>query len=81
VSKAEVHIYIRIRHAYRIINLVFNSILIQLTNNEFDMEGKIETHKALFKLQQVILSLICSVISVAFYCLCGYFSLLMPYWR
>jgi hypothetical protein len=29
---------------------------------------------------QVILSLGCSVISVAFYYLCSYFSLLMPYW-
>jgi hypothetical protein len=29
---------------------------------------------------QVILSLGCSVISVAFYYLRGYFSLLMPYW-
>jgi hypothetical protein len=29
---------------------------------------------------KVILSLRCSVISVAFYYLCGYFSLLMPYW-
>jgi hypothetical protein len=27
-----------------------------------------------------ILSLGCSVISVAFYYLCGFFSLLMPYW-
>jgi hypothetical protein len=29
---------------------------------------------------KVILSLGCSVISVAFYYLCGYFPLLMPYW-
>jgi hypothetical protein len=29
---------------------------------------------------KVILSLGCSVISIAFYYLCGYFSLLMPYW-
>jgi DNA replicative helicase MCM subunit Mcm2 (Cdc46/Mcm family) len=29
---------------------------------------------------QVTLSLGCSIISVAFYYLCGYFSLLMPYW-
>jgi carbamoylphosphate synthase large subunit len=31
-------------------------------------------------LQQVILSLGCSVTSVAFYYLCGYFSSLMRYW-
>jgi hypothetical protein len=29
---------------------------------------------------EVILSLGCSVISIAFYYLCGDFSLLMPYW-
>jgi hypothetical protein len=34
----------------------------------------------LVKSYQVILSLGCSVISVAFSYLCGYFSSLMPYW-
>jgi hypothetical protein len=35
-----------------------------------------------FPIDQIpgILLLGCSVISVAFYNLCGYFSLLMPYW-
>jgi magnesium-transporting ATPase (P-type) len=33
-----------------------------------------------FDIPKVILSLGCSIISVAFYYLSGYFSLLMPYW-
>jgi predicted proteasome-type protease len=54
--------------------LIFYVTKSQLNSNITSQTIDISGHKV------IILSLCCSVISVAFYYLCGYFSLFMPYW-